>query len=135
MSVQEQQQHRLDAVRRWEKRNPEKKKEGKRREYRRHKAAYKARSLAQTRAQRQLVIQTFGGKCVQCGFSDWRALQIDHINGGGRQDRSRFATKYSYLKSVLATPDKYQLLCANCNWIKRYEKREYRWTALTRDVA
>src|SRR3990167_755582 len=116
MSVQEQQQHRLDAVRRWEKRNPEKKKEGKRREYRRHKAAYKARSLAQTRAQRQLVIQTFGGKCVQCGFSDWRALQIDHINGNGRKERSQtpnLSTYYSKLW-IHREYNKYQILCANC---------------------
>jgi hypothetical protein len=34
---------------------------------------------------------------------------------------------------VLAEREKYQLLCANCNWIKKYEHGEHRW-ALTPDA-
>ena len=64
-----------------------------------------------------------GGKCIKCGFSDWRALQIDHINGNGAKDKIRNYTKdYNRIKE---NPEKYQLLCANCNWIKRYENHEY----------
>src|SRR6266446_5698640 len=32
---------------------------------------------------RREVIEHLGGKCVHCGFSDYRALQVDHINGDG----------------------------------------------------
>jgi len=63
-----------------------------------------------------------GGKCVRCGFDhDYRALQIDHIAGGG----SRRRLKHDPIKDILAgNTKKYQLLCANCNWIKRYEMNE-----------
>ena len=64
-----------------------------------------------------------GGVCKRCGFGDIRALQIDHIDGGGNaesKDRS-----YLYYKRVAgAGAGRYQLLCANCNWIKRYENNE-----------
>ena len=72
-----------------------------------------------------------GNKCVKCGFSDSRALQIDHINGGGyteRKEYNRNPAKYysNILNSILNNENKYQLLCANCNWIKRTENNEIR---------
>jgi len=72
-------------------------------------------------------LQALGGKCARCGFDDWRALQIDHINGGGtRERRNRKQGTISYYLEIIKNPDKnkYQILCANCNWIKRYEERE-----------
>ncbi|MCK9370314.1 helix-turn-helix domain-containing protein [Candidatus Dojkabacteria bacterium] len=70
---------------------------------------------------RKVLIEELGGKCNRCGFSDLRALQIDHINGGG----SKEITKY-YKKMIKEAPGKYQILCANCNWIKRVENNEVR---------
>lgn len=72
-----------------------------------------------------------GGKCVKCGFSDERALQIDHIEGGGYVERKNYSTNpKAYYKNILETiknnKTKYQLLCANCNWIKRFENNEIR---------
>jgi hypothetical protein len=70
-----------------------------------------------------------GDKCVKCGFTDNRALQIDHIYGGGyieRKEYNKSPSKYykNILVSILQTEKKYQLLCANCNWIKRFENNE-----------
>ena len=70
-----------------------------------------------------------GGKCALCGFTDIRALQIDHVNGGGTREHHRrkpdgnnwrriCLSKY-YRLVVEDQTGKYQLLCANCNWIKR----------------
>jgi hypothetical protein len=80
---------------------------------------------------RQFIIDFFGGKCVKCGFNDSRALQLDHIHGDGhkeRKDSCGFSLSYRY-KMVKEHPElareKYQLLCANCNWIKRDENYEY----------
>jgi hypothetical protein len=72
------------------------------------------------------VINLLGGKCVICGFSDIRALQIDHINGGGCKERNEFREQYyiKIKKKILAGSKEYQLLCANHNWIKRYERGE-----------
>lgn len=68
-----------------------------------------------------------GGKCVQCGFDDWRALQVDHVNGGGSAERKEMkSTTKAFYAKVLANPDDYQLLCANCNVIKRREAKEAR---------
>jgi len=67
-------------------------------------------------------IEFLGGKCIRCGFSDIRALQIDHINGGGNHD---FAGSKTFHKKVIQDNKKtFQLLCANCNWIKRAENNE-----------
>ncbi|HMG18727.1 MAG TPA: hypothetical protein VK573_08385 [Gemmatimonadales bacterium] len=71
------------------------------------------------------MLDALGGKCVKCGFADWRALQVDHVKGGGRQDRGRTGNRNQWFKIVMAARDKYQLLCANCNWIKRYERGEH----------
>jgi len=77
---------------------------------------------------RMAIITKLGGKCVRCGFTDWRALQVDHINGGGTKERRRAVSMRSYYKAVLASAEaqagEYQLLCANCNQIKRYEDGE-----------
>ena len=67
--------------------------------------------------------------CKRCGYSDWRALQIDHINGDGAIERRKGATMRDSVdrrKEILADKGRYQILCANCNWIKRYENREAR---------
>jgi len=56
---------------------------------------------------------------------DKRCLQIDHINGNGRQERKKLATGTmlyyrKVLESIKSGERKYQLLCAYCNWLKRY---------------
>jgi len=73
-------------------------------------------------------IALLGGRCVRCGFTDERALQFDHINGGGvAESKTRTTNHYkNIIESVLKKENKYQLLCANCNWIKRAENHEVR---------
>ena len=67
-----------------------------------------------------------GKKCVRCGFTDERALQFDHINGGGtKETKDRFnksKRKFSryYSKHPEEAKKKLQVLCANCNWIKKH---------------
>lgn len=67
-------------------------------------------------------IEIMGGACVQCGFSDWRGLQIDHIYGGGTSHRKK-KTHHMLYREIrkTGTYEGLQLLCANCNQIKRYE--------------
>jgi len=70
---------------------------------------------------RKRVLAKLGGKCCRCGFSDWRALQVDHVNGKGP------STYWETYLDIIEGGDcngEYQCLCANCNWIKRYEKKE-----------
>jgi len=78
---------------------------------------------------RNKIFELLGNKCIRCGFTDKRALQIDHKNGHGYEEKREFGSGRKYLqhvlKSILNGEDKYQLLCANCNWIKRYERKEH----------
>ena len=75
------------------------------------------------------IIDMMGGKCVHCGFDDYRALQIDHVEGDGTKERKIYNNRSLYYKLIIIDLDnngnKYQLLCANCNWIKRVENNEY----------
>jgi len=74
---------------------------------------------------RAKVLEHLGGVCVQCGFSDERALQVDHIKGGGSQARRKYTCAQTIYNQVLDDDGThFQLLCANCNWIKRYENKE-----------
>ena len=76
-------------------------------------------------------LKALGGVCVVCGWSDSRALQIDHINGDGNQERrdrgrSSFSpTQYQRIVTDKQYRSQFQLLCANHNWVKRFEKEEH----------
>lgn len=80
---------------------------------------------------RQEIFKKYGSKCKKCGFSDLRALQIDHVDGGGTQEFKKVfnSRRADFLKAVLKdTKNQYQILCANCNFIKRYENNELKKT-------
>lgn len=84
---------------------------------------YQKRYIAKLR---RMALAILGRKCKRCGFSDERALQIDHPAGRKVQEDDAEHGSYYVYKNVLARPLDYQLLCANCNWIKRYENNEHR---------
>lgn len=65
--------------------------------------------------------------CVQCGFSDVRALVLDHINGGGTEQRRKLKNGGNvwFWLARHGFPSGYQILCANCNAIKAREENEY----------
>ena len=81
---------------------------------------------------RKEVIAFFGGRCIHCGFYNWRVLQLDHINGDGFKERTNKGTNrrssHKRWKYIREHPEearrRFQLLCANCNWIKRHERAE-----------
>lgn len=80
-------------------------------------------------ARRSKVIEILGGKCKRCGFSDFRALHIDHVNSNGHQERRKYRGSSlhfykDFLNDILNKSD-YQILCANCNHIKRIVDKEY----------
>ena len=74
------------------------------------------------------IIDLLGGKCKLCRYSGI-ALQIDHINNGGNQERRKFVNggNNRYWKFILdkvkSGSKDYQLLCANCNCEKELKMR------------
>jgi hypothetical protein len=85
--------------------------------------------------QREALLWYLGDKCVRCGIADHRVLQFDHIYGDANTDpwtyrKSNGSTGmthrwYQYKDIAKMGTKKYQILCANCNWIKRYERKEH----------
>jgi len=69
-----------------------------------------------------------GRKCCRCGYTDIRALQIDHVNGDRKREKYKSGTR-SYMihvrNKIKQGSKDYQILCANCNFIKRHEQKEY----------
>ena len=92
---------------------------------RRHAIANRNRLNKRNAGHKILAFQLLGDKCAKCGFSDVRALQIDHINGDGVTERKQLRSIGIRRKiSMTGVTTGYQLLCANCNWIKRAENNE-----------
>jgi len=91
--------------------------------------------ISQEKAKKEL-FELLGNKCanpnclVPGGCREPRCLQVDHVHGNGVQQRKRRKHCSGYyrgiLKEIKAGSEDYQLLCANCNWIKRVEEKEVR---------
>lgn len=102
-------------------------------EHREESAAKKGRWRGRVGVQwKERVLTYYGGgklACVKCGFSDIRALTIDHIDGNGYQHRRELGSQgigkgfYYWLERHLY-PEGYQTLCMNCQFIKRIENKE-----------
>ena len=98
----------------WELGNPEKR------------ALYRTRNNRK-RYQRlkEKIFDKLGHFCKRCGMADKRVLCIDHVFGGGTKELRENRNQERHFKRVLAdTGGNYQILCHNCNWIKRHENKE-----------
>lgn len=102
----------------------------------RHNMPTKARTPAQRALRRrndplyrqrvkQKAFRHYGSKCIRCGFSDIRSLSIDHIDGFSClwPSKRRGTELYRWLIKR-HFPKGFQLLCMNCQWIKRFENYE-----------
>lgn len=67
------------------------------------------------------LLELMGNACVCCGERDLMFLQIDHVFNDGHKDRKNMKHNLKindYLKIWNETPERLQLLCANCNQAK-----------------
>jgi hypothetical protein len=77
----------------------------------------------------QILTHYSGGqpKCAHCNCHDDRVLTIDHINGNGNKHRRNIGAGtgfYAWLKRN-NFPEGFQVLCMNCNWLKRMESDKH----------
>lgn len=113
--------------------------------------ANSARATASNRVNilRKQAVLKLGARCanpyclVPGGCVDLRALQIDHVNNDGAEERRLFGIGTGpkggqlplrrtqaaaiYQLALEDTKGRYQLLCANCNVIKEHERRQEKY--------
>ena len=66
-------------------------------------------------------------KCAKCGFSDIRALTVDHKNGGGCDHRKQIKKPLNDWIAQHNFPEEFQILCMNCQVIKKIENGEIQY--------
>jgi hypothetical protein len=87
------------------------------------------------RKYRRQLLDGLGGVCIDCGEEDERCFQVDHVEGGGKIERQTlFAIGRRFMEKVLSEPDRYELVCANCNWIRRDERAQSTGKPLCRQI-
>lgn len=139
MRTEDEKKAHAEYMRQWREKNPERWREiaqAARRKWKtNNRDAHRVAQQEHRHAVRKEILTLLGGalRCQSCGWDkDWRALQIDHIHGNGRQD-SRTSGGNTNLWSLRnwirqypeAAKAMYQVLCANCNWIKRADNQEH----------
>jgi hypothetical protein len=85
------------------------------------KCCFNRKTIEKDKQIRDEIMFLLGGKCVRCGITDYRVLQIDHVHNNGKEERKSNSDR-KLLKIILnkiknGSVD-YQLLCANDHVIK-----------------
>ena len=72
---------------------------------------------------RNLAVETLGGYiCVQCGFTDKRSLDIEHIYNDGNISRKKITRYDGFYRDIIKNSKlkkTLQIMCRNCNEIKK----------------
>jgi len=107
-------------------------------EYRRKNAKKISENSKRYRLKRKReIFQLLGNKCANpfnLPHPDWcndpKILQIDHIRGNGYKKRKAcgcnpYKIYNEILREIMIGSKDYQLLCPNCNWLKRIKNKEF----------
>lgn len=76
------------------------------------------------REARRELISHLGGLCKDCGISDERVFQFHHVNGDGKEHRTRGYTAKYYrvlMDAEKQCPGSIVLLCSNCHAIRHWK--------------
>ena len=117
VSAEEKRKHHTEWVQNWYKNHPEK--------YATsgiHRADYKDVGYPKLRVS---ILTLLGGKCSKCGVDNYRILQVNHLDGGGRQEISEWTNRTAFYRAVLKKKravDDLNLLCCNCNILYEHEQ-------------
>jgi len=112
--------------RKWYQKNKERLRKKKAENMRKYRAEnpekYREQSRNAKKRLKDKVFEIYGHVCCRCGFADKRALTLDHILNNGAEERKEFGERGVYKRAVdNYLPDEYQILCMNCQFIKRVE--------------
>ena len=88
--------------------------------------AYARQRLFEIKTQAMNIL---GGKCVDCGITDVRVLQVNHKAGGGQKEQLFGGDMYRAIISGERKTDDLDIRCANHNIIYEYERGKRRLPA------
>lgn len=81
---------------------------------------YREQTKEHKRKIRERLLDMYGRQCAICGFSDVRALTLDHVNQNGNEERKQYGERGVYRRALTEyRPDEYRTLCMNCQFIER----------------
>ena len=86
-------------------------------------------------------ITVYGGMCINCGASDYRILCFDHVYDDGNLRRKKCSyeraggAKFAAKLKREGWPDYIQLLCFNCNHLKRIGELDVKALNIKRQMA
>jgi len=84
---------------------------------------FRQQKMSYLQAMRQRLLDMYGTACAVCGYSDKRALTLDHINGDGAIERREFGERGVYRVALQEyQPHRYRTLCMNCQFIEHKER-------------
>lgn len=84
---------------------------------------FRQQGLNYRQATRERLLSMYGRSCAICGYSDSRALSLDHIHGDGNEERRQVGEKGVYRLALLEyNPNRYRILCMNCQFIEHKER-------------
>lgn len=87
------------------------------------KDTFRQQGLSYRQATHERLFDMYGRTCVVCGFSDVRALTLDHIYGDGNEERRQVGETGVYRLALQDyAPDRYRILCMNCQFIEHKER-------------
>ena len=110
----------------WRENNQEKHKERGKNYYQTHKKESSERIKKYTKKLKELIMNHYGWRCNCAGCPEKNPIffTIDHVNNDGYKDKTKNGVRYGgaslYVKVIKeGFPNKYQILCWNCNCGKR----------------
>lgn len=90
--------------------------------YQANKAYYLKRVKARKREAQAFVLSIKKqGKCVDCGFNDFRALDFDHVRGRKRTGVSNLCLRGASEETLLKEIAKCDIRCANCHRVRHFK--------------
>ena len=76
--------------------------------------------------QKNELLVVLGGKCIRCGISDIRVLDINHKDRSKKTKANKSQYTWQYrLKDWKANIGNLEILCANCHRIHTWEQMNY----------
>lgn len=80
---------------------------------------HRASSKKRRNKHRLDAIKLLGNKCIECGNSDNRVLEFDHLRDKETNLSKLFGKKW---ERVLVELEKCELVCSNCHAIRTWER-------------